>query len=253
MDTRRGDQYEGLGEGYDRTFKLLPYREHIEAFSLFRLLGALEGLSVLDLACGTGIFTRAIRRRGAARVVGVDISDEMVSVARAHEAEHPLGIEYIVQDVASLGDLGRFDIAVAVYLLGYARSREELVRMGTGIARNLKPGGRFVTYFVSPDVSRAPGYYRKYGVDFFIHEGVKDGDVIYFSLILGDTTTPKLTNHYWTRATVASAFEEAGLTGIRWITPELSPQGIERHGEDFWQDYLRHLPGILMECTKPDA
>ncbi|AUX22524.1 uncharacterized protein SOCEGT47_030270 [Sorangium cellulosum] len=196
---------------------------------------------------------RALRRRGAARVVGVDISGEMVSVARAHEAERPLGIDYIVQDVASLGDLDRFDLAVAVHLLGYARSREELVQMGTGIARSVKPGGRFVTYFVSPDVSRAPGHCRKYGVDCFAHEGVKDGDVFYFSLILGDTTTPKLTNHYWTRATVASAFGEAGLTSIRWITPALSPQGVEQHGEDFWQDYLRHLPDILMEFKKPDA
>lgn len=249
MQTKR-DQYQGLGDDYDQTFKLLPYREHIEAHSLYRQLGDLAGQSVLDLACGTGIFTRAIRRWGAARVTGVDISEEMVRVARFHEAESPLGIDYVVEDVAALGDLGQFDRAVAVYLLGYAASREQLVQMGKGIARNLRPGGSFLTYFVSPDVSREPHYYRKYGVDFSVDPHVRDGDIMYFSLILGDTVTPKLTNHYWSKPTVASAFEEAGFTGVRWIAPELSPQGVEKHGAAFWEDYLRALPGIWLECTK---
>lgn len=40
---------------------MIPNREHVEAFSLYRLLGDLRGRSVLDLACGTGIFTPAIR------------------------------------------------------------------------------------------------------------------------------------------------------------------------------------------------
>jgi ubiquinone/menaquinone biosynthesis C-methylase UbiE len=249
METKR-DQYQGLGDDYDQTFKLLPYREHIEAYSLFRKLGDLTGLSILDLACGTGIFTRALRRWGAARVVGVDISEEMVRVARAHEAESPLGIEYVVQDVAALRDLGQFDRAVAVYLLGYAATREQIVQMGRGVARNLKPGARFLTYFVSPDLSREPGHYRKYGIDFSIDPSVSDGQLMYFSLILGDTVTPKLTNHYWSKPTVTSALEEAGFTDIRWNKPELSPQGIARYGAEFWADYLRALPGVLLECTR---
>lgn len=249
METRH-DQYEGVADSYDQTFKLLPYREHIEAYSLFRLLGDLNGLAVLDLACGTGIFTRVFRRWGAARVLGVDISEDMVRVARAHEADNPLGVEYVVGDVAALGDLGQFDCAVGVYLLGYASSRAAIVQMGQGIARNLKPGARFITYFVSPDLARTPGYYRRYGIDFFVEEDIRDGDLMYFSLLLGDTVTPKLSNYYWQLDTVAGAFTEAGFTDIRWVRPELSEQGRARYGSEFWEDYLRHLPGILLECRK---
>lgn len=248
MDTQH-DQYEGVAESYDQTFKLLPYREHIEAFSLFRLLGDLSGRAVLDLACGTGIFTRAIRQWGAAQVMGVDISEDMVRVARSHEADKPLGIEYVVGDVSTLGNLGQFDVAVGVYLLGYVASREIMVQMGRSIARNLKPGGRLLTYFVSPELERTPGYYRKYGIDFFVDAQIQDGDPMYFSLILGDTVTPKLSDYYWSLEAVASAFEEAGFRAIRWVRPELSEQGRAQYGAAFWEEYLRATPGIWLECT----
>lgn len=244
------DQYEGVADSYDQTFKLLPYREHIEAYSLYRRLGDLSGRSVLDLACGTGIFTRTIRRWGADRVVGVDISEDMVRVAREHEAHDPLGIEYVVGDVAALGEVDQFDIAVGVYLVGYASSRDNLMQMGQGIARNLKPGGRLVTYFVRPEVSRAPNYYRKYGVDFSIDEHIQDGELMYFSLILGDTVVPRLFNYYWSRPTVESAFAEAGFTDLRWVDPELSEQGIAAYGQEFWEDYLRAQPCIFLEGIK---
>lgn len=247
MGNRR-DQYQGVADSYDQTFRLLPYREHIEAFTLFQALGDLTGLSVLDVACGTGIFTRMIRRWGAERVVGVDLSEDMIRVAREHEAEDPLGVEYHVGNVATLESLGEFDRAVGIYLLGYAASREDLVEMGRSVARNLKPGGRFLTYFVDPGLSRTPGYYRKYGIDFFVPEDVKDGDKMYFELLLGDTV--RLFNHYWSRETVASAFEEAGFSEIRWVTPELSNQGRAKYGEEFWEDYLRALPAVLLDCTK---
>ncbi|AKT41209.1 class I SAM-dependent methyltransferase [Chondromyces crocatus] len=247
----RHDMYAGIGDDYDRTFALLPYREHVEAYSLFRRLGALSGQSVLDLACGTGIFTRALRRWGAARVVGADASEDMVRVAREHEARQPLGIAVVVQDAAQLGDLGAFDCVVAVYLLGYARTRDELFQMARGAFDGLVPGGRLVTYFVNPDLSRIPGYYRKYGIDFFVGPDVRDGDPIDFVLHLGPDATPKLTNHLWSRDTVASVFERAGFTSLRWHLPELSPEGLALHGEAFWADYQDKWPGIFLECRRP--
>lgn len=247
----RHDQYEGVADSYDQTFKLLPLREHIEAFSLHKLLGDLSGLSVLDLACGTGIFTRTMRRWGAARVLGVDISEDMVRVARSHEAEDPLGVEYVMGNVGALGDLGQFDCAVAIYLLPYATSRENIVQMGRSILHNLKPGARFLSYQLGPEVSRTPGYYRQYGVEYFFDENAQDGDLMYFSLKLGDTMTPKLSGHHWNVDTIASAFEEAGFTGMRRVRPELSEQGRVLYGSEYWKDFLRCPPSIFLEGRKP--
>lgn len=248
--SNRHDQYEGVADSYDQTFKFLPSREHIEAFSLYRRLGDLSGRSVLDLACGTGIFTRAIRRWGAARVVGVDISEDMMRVARIHEAHAPLGLEYVVGDAGALDALGQFDCAVGMHLLGYAASRDVLVEMGKSVARNLRPSGRFITEIVHPELSRTPGYYRKYGIEFFIEEGVKDGDEIHLSRILGDKVIPRLTGIYWALNTVASAMEEAGFGDLRWVEPGLSERGRVQYGAEFWDDFLRKPPHILLDCTK---
>jgi toxoflavin synthase len=244
------DPCEGIADAYDQTFKLLPFREHIEAHTLRRLLGDLSGLSVLDLACGTGLFTRTIRRWGAARVLGVDISEDMVRVARAHEEEDPLGVEYTMGDITALGDLGQFDRAVAIYLLSYAASREGIVRMGRSIRRNLKPGAKFFPYLLGPEVSREPGYYRKYGFEYDFSATVRDGDLMHFSLTLGDTVM-ELSAHYWNLETVVSAFEEAGFTGVRGVRPELSEQGRARYGSEYWEEFLRCPPSIFLECTAP--
>lgn len=246
------DPYEGVADTYDQTFKLIPSREHVEAYTLRRLLGDLTGLSVLDLASGTGIFTRTLRRWGAARVLGVDVSEDMVRVARSHEEDDPLGVEYTLGDVAALGDLGKFDIAVAIYLLSYATSREHIVQMGRSILRNLKPGGRFLTYLLGPEVSRVPGYYRKYGFDYGFDQTLHDGDLMQFSLTLGDAVMT-LSAHYWSVDTVASALEEAGFTGIRKVRPELSEQGRTRYGGEYWEEFLRHPPAIFLEGLRAEA
>src|SRR3712207_9011690 len=51
-----------------------------------------EGRSILDLACGTGIYSRLLKQRGAARVVAVDLAPEMIAVAQRLEEQTPLGV-----------------------------------------------------------------------------------------------------------------------------------------------------------------
>ena len=57
----------------DRSFTEIPLRRYVELPSVYQFLGDVTGLSILDLACGTGYYARELRRRGAARVVGVDL------------------------------------------------------------------------------------------------------------------------------------------------------------------------------------
>ena len=72
---------------------------------------------MIDLACGEGYYTRALRQQGAARVVGVDLSRAMIGLAEAEEARRPLGLEYRVGDVRTLEVPEKFDLAVAADLL----------------------------------------------------------------------------------------------------------------------------------------
>ena len=89
--------YDAVAEEYQRS-KLAPWRTYLERYSLLKLLGEVRGKSVLDLACGEGFYSRLIRERGPARVVGVDWSSGMIGLAIAAEKESPLGIEYRIGD-----------------------------------------------------------------------------------------------------------------------------------------------------------
>jgi 2-polyprenyl-3-methyl-5-hydroxy-6-metoxy-1,4-benzoquinol methylase len=137
------DSYASIAEEYKKA-KHHPWRIYIEDFTLFELIGDLRGKTVLDLACGEGFYTRKIKQRGAARVVGVDVSQPMIDLARAEETKSSLGIEYVIQDATQLNLPICFDLVVAAYLLNHARAGEELLAMCYAVSGSLKPGCRFV-------------------------------------------------------------------------------------------------------------
>jgi len=101
-------QYDTIALDYQRISAAVPLRD-AEWYSLRQRLGDLTGLSVLDLACGDGMGTRLLKRWGAARVMGVDISAQMIALARQREDAEPMGIEYRVADAATLGKIDSFD------------------------------------------------------------------------------------------------------------------------------------------------
>lgn len=78
-----------------------PHETAVEC--LLGLLPPLDGLVVLDVACGQGLATRAVAAGGAARVVGTDESDTMVSLARRHGAPPGSVLSYVVDDAQRLG------------------------------------------------------------------------------------------------------------------------------------------------------
>ena len=156
-------EYNDIAEQY-RSSKQVPWRFHIEQHSLFDVLGDVQGLDVLDLACGEGHYTRLYKALAAGRVVGVDLSSRMIELARQTEREQPLGVEYQCADARDVNFARRFDVVTAAYLLNYARSKDELLAMCRAVSRCLKPGGRFVTVNNNPAQSIAAfENTRKYG------------------------------------------------------------------------------------------
>ena len=98
-----------------------------------------DGMSVLDVGCGAGVpIARALSRRF--RVTGVDISREMVKLARRNV---PTG-EFVCGDVMSVDfEDGSFDAAVAFYSI-FHLPREEHEHLFRKVSRWLKPGGYFL-------------------------------------------------------------------------------------------------------------
>jgi SAM-dependent methyltransferase len=101
--------------------------------------GALAGATVLDLACGTGLASRALVAGGAAQVVGVDASPEMIERAE----QHAPGPTYLVDDAQALAtvDDGSFDGVTCQLAL---MDIPDLDRTLATVRRVLRPGGWFV-------------------------------------------------------------------------------------------------------------
>ncbi len=243
-------EYDAIAAEYDITFQALPYRIFIEEWSVLQATGAVQGRSVLELACGTGHYARRMRQRGAARVVGVDLSPEMIAVAQAQEAQSPQGIDYHVHDVGTLNLDETFDDVLAVYLLHYATDLAHLEGMAQVIARHLKPGGRFISYQFNPKLPAQGDYYEDYGMRINLPASFDDGQPLSFMVRMGDNWLPPMTVYYWSQTTVTTALERAGLTNIQWSSPTLNPQGRDAANPDYWQPYLDQPHCLLLSATR---
>ena len=99
---------------------------------------------ILDLACGTGISTLAIARRfPQSRIVGVELRDEYLSIARAKLRR--LGVENVELVLCRAEDYRAsepFDCICSSYLAKYA----DLERLVPSCRSMLKPGGVLVTH-----------------------------------------------------------------------------------------------------------
>jgi malonyl-CoA O-methyltransferase len=126
-------------EAYERWAPAYPPEPHnplmqAEQRALLSLLPALHGRRVLDLACGTGRYTRLVDGLGAREVVAADFSPGMLSRVRG-----------ALRVRAGLGALpfrdGVFDCVVSGLAIGHAG---DLDRCVAEIARVLVAGGALV-------------------------------------------------------------------------------------------------------------
>jgi SAM-dependent methyltransferase len=95
------------------------------------------GELILDLGCGDGVVTAALQAMGA-KVVGVDVSEELLVAARAR------GLDVRRMDGQALDFVEEFDAVFSNAALHWMTKPEAVI---TGVHRALKGGGRFVAEF----------------------------------------------------------------------------------------------------------
>lgn len=95
------------------------------------------GERILDLGCGDGALTGKIAAAGA-DVLGADNSEPLLAAARAR------GLQVEFRDGQALDYCAEFDAVFSNAALHWMTRADDVVR---GVARALKPGGRFVAEF----------------------------------------------------------------------------------------------------------
>lgn len=96
---------------YDTLMANVDYKKRTDYIcSLFKVFDQMPTL-MLDLACGTGEFSNIFAQKGVS-VIGVDISYDMLSIAREKSAQQGNDILYLCQDAAELDLYGTVDGAI---------------------------------------------------------------------------------------------------------------------------------------------
>ena len=141
VSTERG--YDLIAPKFDRT----PFRTPepvLEAMTA--AIGPARSIgAALDVCCGTGAAMRHLRALCKERVVGLDFSQGMLDEARRRLGDAPgdAAIELRRGDALALPFEAEFDVVTCVGAFGHIVPEDE-DRFVAGIARALRPGGRFV-------------------------------------------------------------------------------------------------------------
>ncbi|WP_376098528.1 class I SAM-dependent methyltransferase [Roseomonas sp. CCTCC AB2023176] len=206
-------------EGYGRLRRSVLGLDGAPEWPALRaMLPPTRGLRVVDLGCGFGWFARWAAAEGAARVLGLDLSENMLARARAETED--AAVEYARADLDAL-DLpeAAFDLAYSSLAFHYVK---DFGRLAGVIARALVPGGMLVFSIEHPIymASSRPGWMTAedgrctWPVDGYAREGRR----------VTDWLAPGVVKHHRRLGTTLNTLVGAGLAIHRveeWCpTPE---------------------------------
>ncbi len=189
------------------------------------LLGELSEKRLLHLQCNCGQDTLSLAQLGAV-ATGVDISDDAIEFARQLSADSGIPASFERADIfewLASSEPDQFDLVFTSY--GVVVWLSNLSQWARGIARVLRPGGRFVLLEFHPTLTMfkedwTPGYASMGGIAESVEAGI--GDYVGYA---GDSLTPSgyqegvvdfvnlhpVMEYGWGVGDIASALLDAGL------------------------------------------
>jgi 2-polyprenyl-3-methyl-5-hydroxy-6-metoxy-1,4-benzoquinol methylase len=215
-----------FGAGWERAM------EHED---LLALLPPAAGRRVLDLGCGAGQLAHYLATQGAAEVVGVDLSERMLALARTEWAHTNVRYERAAMETVAFGP-ARFDLVVSSLAFHYVADYAGLLQR---IACWLAPGGVLVYSTEHPIfTARLPGdgwvlgrdgRRMRWGIDDYAEEGFR----------VEHWFVPGVRKVHRTLATLLNGIVAAGLAIERVVEPVPAA------------DLLRSEPQVRDERRRP--
>jgi ubiquinone/menaquinone biosynthesis C-methylase UbiE len=118
----------------------------------------------MDLCCGTGAAMRHLRPLCREEVVGVDLSQGMLTEARGllEDAPGTARLTFVQANALELEYEAEFDVVTSFGAFGHILEEDE-PRLVQSVARALKPGGRFIFVTAHPPSPLRPGWWLAKG------------------------------------------------------------------------------------------
>ena len=127
-------------QGYQSKRGDLSANDLIEIPELFELIGDVTNLSILDLGCGAGGHDRKLIELGAKRVLGIDLSKNMIN--EAINSNNSNKIEYRIMSMNDIDTISEtFDLVVSSLAIHYIEDYDSLCKK---VYNLLNDGGRFI-------------------------------------------------------------------------------------------------------------
>ena len=149
------DAYQNLAASYDRLTNDVDYEATVAFYNEILKREGLHPRTAVDLACGTGSVARLLARQGL-RITGVDMSEEMLTVAweKCADLENPP--RFICQKLQELWLPRGVDLAVcALDSLDYITDPADCAEAIRRVYKVLNPGGIFIFDVNTPEKLRA--------------------------------------------------------------------------------------------------
>lgn len=144
--------FDNEAKSYDSWYdtKLGDFVDRVERRCAFDLFLPFEGKKILDIGCGTGNYSIRLAELGY-EVVGIDISDEMLDIARNKAKEKNLNIKFYNMDIYDLKFIdeefhGAFSMAAFEFIEDTERAMYEIFRV-------VKPEGKILIGTINKDSS----------------------------------------------------------------------------------------------------
>lgn len=139
------DAYTGFAYVYDEYMDNIPYDEWGDyMLSLMKENGVTEGMMVTELGCGTGTVTRRMAKEGYS-CVGIDLSEDMLSIASEKSYDDEYDIIYSCQDMRDFALPYEADAMISIGdSMNYITTVEDLKSVFKCVYENLKEGGVFI-------------------------------------------------------------------------------------------------------------
>lgn len=223
-----------------------PIRHFLHYPSVIKELGKLRDERVLDIGCGDGLFDRKLAGEYGAKVVGYDISQNLIARATEKEKEKPLGIQYEQADPLGFRGTESFDNAVAVMVLPYSPDAGYLKNFFASAHENLKDGARFISVIFNPEFKDfscvvANRFFRKadeHKIDFDFLDP-KSGEVKFNAQLA-----------QFSREEYERGAREGGFSQVIWKELYPDEKGVKEFGEAFWRKAIEAQPYALIVVRK---